>query len=286
MSPGCLDDTVGCPWGACLTTPHAPLLLRVLGLPCSVPPGCSPNLAGCPHAPQGARLTTLHTPGLPGVLCSTSTPRALGSPGRVSRGARLAGHPQMRFEALEAGVSPALPGTRLCEGRTCGQGRLPRAISEGLGDPWLSPGQQDSRSFWPKPTLVFLGCFGAESLPGAGDRGHETLSSPRPVTPKRPLGELAASVLGAAGHPRGQREKSAIKEWVSAPRETRGKECTSACEESALGFPWHGVRATVALLPSFPLASSWAQPSPPSQLRAEGKMLSSRQGKELVQLLA
>lgn len=117
-----------------------------------------------------------------------------------------------------------------------------------------------------------------------GDTGHHPPSLPPP--PQRPPWESWLPQCWRLQGVQGVGKRNQLsKSGVSAPRETRGKECTSACEESALGFPWHGVRATAALLPSFhpALASSWAQPLPPSQLQAGGKTLSSRQGKESVQ---
>lgn len=65
----------------------------------------------------------------------------------------------------------------------------------------------------------------------------------------------------------------------------RGKECISACE-SALGFPWQGVRATAVLLPSF--LWSWpvlgmALAALPALVWGQDAQLGA--GKELVQLL-
>lgn len=132
-------------------------------------------------------------------------------------------------------------------------------------------------SLWPKSTSSPQDASGLSSCQeqGTWDMRH----CPPPHHTEEPLGRATVSVLRAAEHPKGQQETLAIKEWVSAPRETRGKECNSACE-SALGFPWHGVRATAVLLPSFP----WSWPVLGMALASlpaltGDKMLSSKQGR-------
>lgn len=111
---------------------------------------------------------------------------------------------------------------------------------------------------------VFSGCFRAEPLPEAGRTGH----CPPLHCPKEPLGKTVCLCAGGCRAPKGSGIETSYQRGVSAPRETRGKECASACEESALGFPWRGVRAAPLSCQPSRAASSWALPSPPSQLRA------------------
>lgn len=99
---------------------------------------------------------------------------------------------------------------------------------------------------------------------------------PPPPIPKSPLGDLAAS-SGLPGSQGVSERNQLSKSGVSAPRETRGKECASACEESALGFPWQGVRDTATLLPSSPQPR--ALPASPSWLRGRRKDAQLRAGK-------
>lgn len=215
MLPRRLAAPPGCRRGAWLTTLRGPLPLRVLGQPCSVPPGCSRNPAGCPHAPQGCSANhSAHPPAPQGALVSQhrhSQGAGLPQPGGpgCSLGPGTHRHVSGHWKWASASASWHTP----VQGPCCGQGRLPRPISEGLGGSLA--GSRPARLPLPlaQAHAIFSGCFGAEPLPGAGDGGHGTPSSlPAATTPKSPLGELAASVLAAARRPRGRREKPAIKE--------------------------------------------------------------------------
>lgn len=217
----------------------------------------------------------LHTPRLPGGLCSasTSTPRALGSPGHASHGAHRGlgthGHASRHLKRVSARRFPA----RACARAALRAGEAAQSDLRGAGGSLAvsRPAGVSSRSLRPKPTLSSWDASGLNP-PGAGDGGHGTPSSPPP--PRRAPWEswlpLCSGLPGVQGV--GKRNQLS-KSGVSAPRETRGKECMRG-ERAGIPLAWsQGHSRSPAKLPPKLLGTALASlPAPgwgqDAQLRA------------------
>lgn len=257
-----LTQPAGCPQGARLVLLGPPLLRGVLGyglgapqaLGCPswvppgclanyatwppapqgagpalqrAPPGCSRNPAGCPHAPRGCSANhSAHPPAPQGALVPQhrhSQGAGLPQPGGpgCSLGSGTHRHVSGHWKRASVSASWHTP----MQGPCCGQGRLPRPPSRrGQGDPWLSPGQQDSHSRWPKPMLSSQDALGLNPCQeqGMGDTGHHP-PSPPPQAQRAPWESWPPQCWGVQASKGSARETSYQRAGSALPGKRVGR---------------------------------------------------------------